>query len=510
MTFLNKSLSTRILYGITMFECINGQKRLYMHHSFKISSVNPIVKERAEMSTSSLRRNRHLQQAEKNVFRLKNSMSSKFEEIMLQHLSRVTEVDASNFSEMSDMKTPTAKTTLKRRTLSFYRKSNKKRDMTKLTHDAVETLISLMDFIGRSNIITHEGLFRKTGNITRQKVVKKQIIEGAPIDYESISAHDCANVLKNFIGDLPEPLLTTRFRTVYDSLASNLTSSDRSRTNTLKALQLLMLMLPGDNYCLLRPLLTLLHRTAKVPENLMTADNLAIIFTPHFLCSKTMTGAELQTISKTCCKLVAFMVECGNSLFKVPVDLAEEVSNFWKEMEIPNNLYLNSVTKKNRPLKTLDDSVLLESPAKTPKKKSARRSLVHVIDLGMSPDKRRRSAIFSPRKRQSSETSETPEKRPLPDISVIQCGSIQAKSAPLSPISNQKTTSWPFPSSTMKDKPVAMVKPMTRSPISQFFRNVPQQLQKVMQTPRSRAPMLYDSPTVDDLSQEDIGKEIMC
>lgn len=484
----------------------------YGHHSVILSCINLFVEtEKTKMSTSSLRRNRYQQQAEKNVFRLKNSMSTKFEEIMLHNLSRVTELDILDFPEMSARQTPAGKTALKRRTFSFYRKYNRKREGTKLTQDTVDTLTSLMDFIGRSNNITHEGLFRKTGNIVRQKLVKRQILEGAPIDYERISAHDCANVLKNLIGDLPEPLLTTRFHNVYGNLASNLTESDKSRTNTLKALQLLMLMLPGENYCLLRPLVTLLHRTAKVQENLMTAENLAIIFTPHFLSSKTMTGTELQTIAKTFCKMVTFMIECGNNLFKVPTDLAEEVSNLWKEMEIPNNLYLNSVTKKNRPLKTLDDSVLLESPAKTPKK-SARRSLVHVIDLGMSPDKRRRSAIFSPRRRQSSETSESslPEKRPMPDITILQCESSIANDAPPSPFSNPKTNQWPFPSSTMKDKPVAMVKPMTRSPISQFFRNVPQQLQKVMQTPRSRAPMSYESPTVEEISNEDTGKEIMC
>jgi hypothetical protein len=44
------------------------------------------------MSTSSLKRNRHQQQTEKNVFRLKNSMPGKFQEMLLKYLANTTEI----------------------------------------------------------------------------------------------------------------------------------------------------------------------------------------------------------------------------------------------------------------------------------------------------------------------------------------------------------------------------------------------------------------------------------
>lgn len=466
------------------------------------------------MSTSSLRRNRCQQQAERNVFRLKNSMPNKFEEMVLSSLGKAVTMTTQEIDSQVNRKSP-EKVTLKRKSsrLSFYRKSIKKREFTQLTPDSISALTVLIEFIGKSYNIKDEGLFRKTGNISRQKTVRKQLLECSMIDLELISSHDGANVLKNFIRDLCEPLLTNRFHNVYTRLASLLTTEDKAKPTTLKALQMLMLLMPSDNYCLLRPLITLLHRTSKTPENLMAADSLAIIFTPHFLCNKSSSGTELQTTTKTFCHLVAFMIESGNNLFKIPQDLAEEVSSFWKEMEIPNHLYLQSVTKKNRPLKTLDDSVLTESPKLTPKKKSGRRSLVHVIDLGISPDKRRKSGLFSPRHRQSSESSDAslPERRPLPDIVVSK---VDEKCCTAKNQSEQRQ--WNFPPSTTKNKPVAMVKPISRSPISQFFRNVPQQLQKVMQTPRSRTPMLYRSPQLDmphlDMPQLDLDddREIMC
>lgn len=458
------------------------------------------------MSSSSLRRNRHQQQSEKNVFRLKNSMPGKFQEMLLKYLANTTEMKQHDLEVKISKITP-EKVPLKRKnSILFYKKSIKKRDVAHLTPDTIAAMTTLMDFLGKSSNITSEGLFRKIGSICRQKTMRKQLLGNSAIDFENVSSHDGANVLKNFLRDLQEPLLTHQFRNVYHYLASSLTTSDKSKATTLKTLQLLMLLLPGDNYCLLRPLMALLHRTSNTQENLMTASSLALMFTPHFLCSKSTSGRELQTTTNTFSTLVAFMIEHGHNLFRIPQDLADEVSNFWKEMEIPNHLYIQSVTKKNhRPLKTLDDSCLADSPAKTPKKKSARRSLVHVIDCGISPNKRRQSWIFSSRRRQSSESSEAslPEKRPLPEVMLPQLDdSSNAHSQP-------EPIQWKFPSSSVKGKPVALVKPFTRSPISDFFRKVPQSIQKVMQTPRSRTPMTYQSPQHSEIEVSDDENEIM-
>jgi hypothetical protein len=55
----------------------------------------------------------------------------------------------------------------------------------------------------------------------------------------------------------------------------------------LRALQLLLLLLPTENRVLLKDVLQLLHLTASHEgKNKMSADSLATLFTPHLLCPR--------------------------------------------------------------------------------------------------------------------------------------------------------------------------------------------------------------------------------
>lgn len=57
-----------------------------------------------------------------------------------------------------------------------------------------------------------EGLFRVPGNSVRQQTLKELLNSGADVDLESGDFHpnDVATLLKTFLGELPEPLLTHR------------------------------------------------------------------------------------------------------------------------------------------------------------------------------------------------------------------------------------------------------------------------------------------------------------
>lgn len=63
----------------------------------------------------------------------------------------------------------------------------------------------------------HEGLFRKTGNISRQRELREKLDTNADlsIDDQTYTAHDCASVLKTVLGELPEPLLSERMFDAY-------------------------------------------------------------------------------------------------------------------------------------------------------------------------------------------------------------------------------------------------------------------------------------------------------
>lgn len=70
--------------------------------------------------------------------------------------------------------------------------------------------------------IHQEGIFRKTGNLSRQKELYRLIKSGASLHLEHgcYSAHDCANVLKGYFSDLPAPLLTDNHFEIHCQIAS--------------------------------------------------------------------------------------------------------------------------------------------------------------------------------------------------------------------------------------------------------------------------------------------------
>ena len=57
-------------------------------------------------------------------------------------------------------------------------------------------------------VIDTEGIFRRSGNILRINDLKRKINEGIIIDMSSEDNHVVAGLLKTFLRDLHEPLLT--------------------------------------------------------------------------------------------------------------------------------------------------------------------------------------------------------------------------------------------------------------------------------------------------------------
>lgn len=164
-----------------------------------------------------------------------------------------------------------------------------------------------------------EGLFRVPGNSIRQQNLKELLNSGADVDLESGDFHpnDAATLLKSFLGELPEPLLTHRHFHVHLKIAGQTLApphfqdarasvhhivlpvpvadmmlfddqgnktSVPNRERQVEALQLLLLLLPQANRSLLKLLLDLLHHTARQQDkNKMSAFNLALMFAPHVL-----------------------------------------------------------------------------------------------------------------------------------------------------------------------------------------------------------------------------------
>lgn len=100
-----------------------------------------------------------------------------------------------------------------------------------------------------------------------------------------------ATLLKNFLRDLPDPLLTSA---AYHSFIQAARFDENIRRRD--ALHEYINSLPDPNYATLRALVLHLHRVSMNSEvNKMDIKNLAIVFGPTVMGSGNMADAGLQT-----------------------------------------------------------------------------------------------------------------------------------------------------------------------------------------------------------------------
>lgn len=70
--------------------------------------------------------------------------------------------------------------------------------------------------------VSKEGLFRKPGNRQRMRNLRESLIEsgsGVTIDTNVYNAHDVCGILKEFLRELPEPLLSERHMEAHMQIA---------------------------------------------------------------------------------------------------------------------------------------------------------------------------------------------------------------------------------------------------------------------------------------------------
>ncbi|XP_051157321.1 uncharacterized protein LOC127279164 isoform X2 [Leptopilina boulardi] len=227
--------------------------------------------------------------------------------------------------------------------ISFSKKSKSSLNLHKgpegvpLTQEGIKQVKRLINYLSQEECILQEGIFRRTGKLTRQQDLKNALHQGLSLDFEEgrFSVHDCASVLKNFLADLPEPLLTDSHYPVHCQIAelcSPETSANDARL--LRSLQLLLLLLPPINRVLLKHLLNLLNKTASFENsNKMNCDTLATLFTPHLMCPRKLSPEALHINSQNLSVIVAFMIKKGLELFEIPPKLAMDVRAYWVDQE---------------------------------------------------------------------------------------------------------------------------------------------------------------------------------
>ncbi|KER26679.1 hypothetical protein T265_13951, partial [Opisthorchis viverrini] len=336
--------------------------------------------------------------AEDNIIRdFRDRFSHRFQELCMVHLSFLIDIPWDLFGQrVSSTQDCTPKSALKR-LLAGSRVNPQQLKFEAISGTVSDNIVSLIELLDtdEANVecdsymfdinklgqmfdlpfypaCSTEGIFRKAGHLVRKRQLQETIFQpsfdAACLLWESYSVHDLAAALKSVLGHLPSPLLTDRLMPLFISVSglrttevrstfsdTELLESDPSQSpvsrfrliedhqridlitgKQLKALRLLVQLLPASNKRVLRRLLRLLSRVVRLEsQNRMNSICLGTVFGPVLF----PQGMDQDIITKTsrvvasdcperCKRLAALttvLIEAGLDIFLLPRSLAEDV-----------------------------------------------------------------------------------------------------------------------------------------------------------------------------------------
>ncbi|KAM8747783.1 rho GTPase-activating protein 36 isoform 1-T1 [Acanthopagrus schlegelii] len=182
------------------------------------------------------------------------------------------------------------------------------------------------------------GIFRVGSSKKRVRQLREDFDMGVDVQLdEEHSVHDVAALLKEFLRDMPDPLLPRELYPAF--LHANLLRG----TDQLQYLQHLLYLLPPCNCDTLLRLLSLLHTVQsfaqdsvgtndeEIPGNKMTAANLAVIFGPNLLQRERGSDSSPHIYamgiedSTAIISVTLVLVQNYKRLFTVSAELQQEV-----------------------------------------------------------------------------------------------------------------------------------------------------------------------------------------
>ncbi|XP_008280641.1 rho GTPase-activating protein 19 [Stegastes partitus] len=267
------------------------------------------------------------------VERLRHEHPQAFADLILSNITRLIDLPGDEFAQLtgeSEPRIPSSSSFL--RSFNFLKRKDKGVVFgAPLTEEGIAQIYQLIEYLSKNLHV--EGLFRVPGHSLRQAALREMLNTGAEIDLETGDFHpnDAATLLKAYLGELPEPLLTHRHYRAHLKIRELARFDDKGdKTNVpdkerqIEAFQLLFMLLPPANRSLLKLLLDLLYHTARNQHvNKMSAINLATMFAPHIIWPKNVTASDLQGNLEKLNNGVAFLIRHSQKLFKAPVYIKE-------------------------------------------------------------------------------------------------------------------------------------------------------------------------------------------
>nr|BAM19766.1 rho/rac/cdc GTPase-activating protein [Papilio xuthus] len=133
-----------------------------------------------------------------------------------------------------------------------------------------------VEFLSQPDALETEGIFRRSANVTVIKELLRACNRGEPISFQN-DPHNAAVLLKTFLRDLEEPLLTFD---MYEKIMDFQTWSPQEKSRKVK--YLVREGLPLVNYKVLKYIMQFLWKVQdRSCLNKMTANNLAVVFGPN-------------------------------------------------------------------------------------------------------------------------------------------------------------------------------------------------------------------------------------
>ncbi|KAM5137955.1 rho GTPase-activating protein 1 [Mantella aurantiaca] len=189
--------------------------------------------------------------------------------------------------------------------VSLQQLREKRLDNEKIPQVVQETAVYL-----RQNALDIEGIFRRSASTQVVREIQQKYNTGTPISFQEYNdVHLTAVILKTFLRELPEPLLT--FNLYHYVVGFSSIDPEKKVESTREVLR----TLPEENYEVLRFLISfLVEVSARSSENKMTNTNLAVVFGPNLMWAKdvAMTLKAINPINT----FTKFMLDHQQELFE--------------------------------------------------------------------------------------------------------------------------------------------------------------------------------------------------
>ncbi|ELU05836.1 hypothetical protein CAPTEDRAFT_167257 [Capitella teleta] len=201
-------------------------------------------------------------------------------------------------------------------------------DVKRVPNIKVPLLLSkLVSFLIKTGV-PEEGILRVPGAVARIKSLRQEIEErfnSGRFSWEDVRPHDAAGLLKQFLRDLPVPLLT--FQYIEAFIAVQKIPDSRQQ---LQALNLLVLLLPDVHRNTLQLLLQFLKRICDCKENKMTLNNVAMIMAPNLFLVQSRKSQplkrdlEISTAAGTS-NVIKMLIKFQDILWSVPSFMISQI-----------------------------------------------------------------------------------------------------------------------------------------------------------------------------------------